>query len=111
MTPLNITHRATATGPVLHVTGELDYAQAAALRNRVEHLALRPGQCLVLDLSDLEFCDSTGITALLAARQHTLAADAEIVLAAVPAHLLRVLTIVGLDQVFTLRPGSESPAV
>jgi hypothetical protein len=31
-----------------------------------------------------------------------------LVLAAVPANLLRVLTLVGLDQVFTLRPDSSA---
>ncbi|MEU3092485.1 hypothetical protein ACWCQ0_23825 [Streptomyces massasporeus] len=41
-------------------------------------------------------------------RQHALAADADIVLAAVPANLHRVLTLVGLDQVFTLRPDSSA---
>ncbi|MET8944050.1 STAS domain-containing protein [Streptomyces sp. NPDC004542] len=109
MTPLRITHGATAAGPVLHVAGELDYAQAEALRRQVEHLALEPGQCLALELSGLEFCDSTGITALLAARQHAQAADADVVLAGVPPTLLRVLTMVGLDQVFTLRPGVRPP--
>ncbi|MEU2157148.1 STAS domain-containing protein [Streptomyces sp. NPDC019396] len=106
MSPLNITHRDAAAGPVLHVTGELDYAHAAALRQQAELLTLAPGQCLVIDLSRLEFCDSTGITALLAARQHALAAGAEIALTGVPPNTLRILKIVGLDQVLTIRPGS-----
>ncbi|MEV5428032.1 STAS domain-containing protein [Streptomyces sp. NPDC052701] len=108
MSPLNITHRDTAAGPVLHVAGELDYDQAGALRQEVGGLPLSPGQCLVVDLSGLEFCDSTGITALLAARQHALAAGAGIALAAVPPNLLRVLAVVGLDQVFTFLPGSTA---
>ncbi|MFC9502591.1 STAS domain-containing protein [Streptomyces sp. NPDC057002] len=108
MKTLTIHHRDAETGPVLHVAGDLDYAQAPELRRQVDQLALTPGQCLVLDLSGLEFCDSSGITALLAARQHALAADAGIVLAGVPANLLRVLTLVGLDQVFTLRSDSSS---
>jgi anti-anti-sigma factor len=107
MNPLTIRHRDTATGAVLHVAGDLIFDQAPELRSRLDQLPLSPGQCLVLDLSGLEFCDSSGITALLAARQHALAADADIVLAAVPANLLRVLTLVGLDQVFTLRPDSS----
>ncbi|NEY36004.1 anti-sigma factor antagonist [Streptomyces sp. PRKS01-65] len=107
MTPLHITHHDTATGPTLYVTGELDYAQAPFLRDRVDRLVLRPDQCLTLDLSGLGYCDSSGITALLAARQHTLAAGAGIALAAVPATLRRILALVGLDQVFTLRPGAE----
>ncbi|MFH8795849.1 STAS domain-containing protein [Streptomyces sp. NPDC017941] len=108
MNPLNITRSDTAAGPVLHVVGELDYDQAAALRHQVDRLVLEPGQWLVIDLSGLEFCDSSGITALLAARQHAHAAGADIALAAVPAKTMRVLTIVGLDRVFTIRPDADT---
>ncbi|MFJ7335680.1 STAS domain-containing protein [Streptomyces sp. NPDC101116] len=108
MNPLTVRQHDTTTGPVLHVAGDLDYDQAPVLRDRVGRLPLSRGQCLVLDLSGLAFCDSSGITALLAARQHALAAGADIVLAAVPANLMRVITLVGLDQVFTLRPDSSA---
>ncbi|AWZ10132.1 hypothetical protein DRB96_40075 [Streptomyces sp. ICC1] len=56
----------------------------------------------------MEFCDSSGISALIAARNHVRAAHADIALAAVPAHTLRVLRIIGLDQVFRLLPGTGS---
>lgn len=56
----------------------------------------------------MEFCDSSGISALLAARSHALAAQADIALAAVPAHTLRVLGIIGLDQVFALHRDSDT---
>jgi anti-anti-sigma factor len=108
MSPLTIRQRDTATGPVLDVAGDLDFDQAPVLRGRLDQLPLSPGQCLVLELSGLAFCDSSGITALLAARQQALAAGADVVLAAAPANLLRVLTLVGLDQVFTLRPDSSA---
>ncbi|MBY8888844.1 STAS domain-containing protein [Streptomyces sp. PTM05] len=104
MSPLQITHDATTTGPVLHVDGELDYEYSPALRALVERLGLGPGEELLLDLTGLQFCDSTGISTLLAARQHAQAAGAEVVLAAVPPHTLRILTLVGLDRVFTIRP-------
>ncbi|MFE6411954.1 STAS domain-containing protein [Streptomyces sp. NPDC057837] len=104
MNALTIDVHPTAAGPVLRVAGDLDFDRAPALRRRVDELSLEPGQCLVVDLSGLGFCDSSGITALLAARQHALAAGADIVLAAVPANLMRVLTLVGLDRVFALRP-------
>ncbi|MFF7178208.1 anti-sigma factor antagonist [Streptomyces sp. NPDC008121] len=102
MSDLKITSRDAATGPVLEISGELDYASAGELRRQVTALVLRPGQRLVLDLTAMEFCDSSGITALIAARNHALAAQAEMALAAVPANTLRILRIVGLDQVFTL---------
>lgn len=98
-----ITHDA-ATGPVLEVVGELDHDSAAQLRDRVTALTLQPGRRLVLDLAGLEFCDSSGITALIAARNHAHAAGADIALAAVPPRTLRVLKIVGLDQIFTMLP-------
>jgi anti-sigma B factor antagonist len=108
MSPLNITYRAAATEPVVHVTGELDFEQAAALPEQVERLGLSPGQNLLIDLSGLAFCDSTGISALLAARQYARAAGADVTLTAVPADTLRIFAIAGLDQVFTMRVQSRS---
>ncbi|MFB8249459.1 STAS domain-containing protein [Streptomyces sp. NPDC055952] len=110
MNTLTISHRDTADGPAIGVAGDLDYDRAPELRRRIEEQPLAAGQCLTLELSGLDFCDSSGITALLAARQHALAAGADIVLSGVPANLLRVLTLVGLDRVFTLRPEAGAPA-
>ncbi|MFF5701389.1 STAS domain-containing protein [Streptomyces sp. NPDC012794] len=108
MKPLTILTRDAGTGPVLEITGDLDYATATELRTLVTALTLRPGQRLVLDLSGMEFCDSSGITALLAARNHAQAAGAGIALASVPANTLRILRVVGLDQVFPLHPDADS---
>jgi anti-anti-sigma factor len=108
MSPLKITTRDARTGPVLEITGDLDYSNAAELRELVTGLALQPGQRLVVDLAGMEFCDSSGITALIAARSHAQAAQADLALAAVPSRTLRVLTIVGLDQIFPLYPDSDA---
>ncbi|MEU8951068.1 STAS domain-containing protein [Streptomyces sp. NPDC048489] len=108
MSPLKVTHRDAATGPVLEVIGELDYTTAPQLREHVTALSLQSGQLLVLDLANMEFCDSSGISALIAARNHTQARQADIALSAVPAHTLRVLRIVGLDQVFDLHADGQS---
>ncbi|MEV5599190.1 STAS domain-containing protein [Streptomyces sp. NPDC052496] len=111
MSSLKTTLRDAATGPVLEIAGDLDYDHADELRSVVSGLTLKPGQRLVLDLRAMEFCDSSGITALLAARNHAIAAEADIALAAVPANTLRVLRYVGLDQVFTCHPDSETATV
>ncbi|MEU2183470.1 STAS domain-containing protein [Streptomyces thermolilacinus] len=107
MSRLRITTEDTETGPVLAVSGELDYASAPELRDLVVGLVLRAGQRLVIDLRGMEFCDSSGITALIAARSRALHAGAGIALAAVPPHTLRVLRLVGLDQVFTIQTDPE----
>ncbi|MEU3290279.1 STAS domain-containing protein [Streptomyces longwoodensis] len=108
MSPLKIIKRDAETGPVLEVIGDLDFAHAPELRERLSRLVVPPGRRLVLDLAGLEFCDSSGITALIAAHSHAEAARAEVVLAAVPANTLRVLHLVGLDQIFTVQPDSDS---
>ncbi|OEJ22584.1 STAS domain-containing protein [Streptomyces subrutilus] len=108
MSPLDLTVRNTPNGPVVEVIGELDYDTSAALRDLLPTLPLERGQCLVLELARMEICDSSGISALIAARNHAQSAGADIALTAVPANTLRVLRIVGLDQVFPLHPASES---
>ncbi|MDX2565260.1 STAS domain-containing protein [Streptomyces sp. TX20-6-3] len=102
MSPLTITTRDAATGPVLEITGELDHHTAPELRQAVNDTTVAAGQLLVLDLARLDFCDSSGISALLSARSHTTEQGAGIALAAVPANTARILRIVGLDRVFTI---------
>ncbi|MEU2021383.1 STAS domain-containing protein [Streptomyces sp. NPDC016469] len=97
---LTLHTRTTPAGPVLELIGELDHHTAPEVRAVLSGLTPSTGQQLVLDLGGLAFCDSTGITVLIAARNHALAVKAAVVLAAVPAHLARILRIVGLDQVF-----------
>ncbi|CAL9503458.1 Anti-sigma-B factor antagonist [Streptomyces sp. enrichment culture] len=106
MSPLKITPRDTPAGPLLEIAGELDYSTAGELRGLLATLPLRPGQRLVLDLAGMTFCDSSGITALIHARNRAHAAQAEVALAAVPSHTLRTLRIVGLDQIFPMHPDS-----
>ncbi|MEV8540435.1 STAS domain-containing protein [Streptomyces sp. NPDC051572] len=101
MTQLAIRTRTTPAGPVVELTGELDYDSYTQVRELLPELALQDGQQLVVDLTGVTFCDSSGITALLAARNHALAARAAIALAAVPPHISRIFHMVGLDQVFT----------
>ncbi|MFC8764749.1 STAS domain-containing protein [Streptomyces sp. NPDC057193] len=107
MSPLKITIRDARTGPVLEILGELDYNTAHELRDLLATITLRSGQRLVIDLAGLEFCDSSGFTALIFARNHVHATQADIALAAVPEHILRLLNVTGLGQIFPLYPDSE----
>ncbi|WP_326673031.1 MULTISPECIES: STAS domain-containing protein [unclassified Streptomyces] len=104
MSRLTITARDSATGPVLGIVGDLDHATAPELRRVVDSLPGIRGRLLVLELAGLEFCDSSGITALLAARNLATEKSGDIALAAVPANTARILRIIGLDRVFTLHP-------
>ncbi|WP_392895515.1 STAS domain-containing protein [Streptomyces sp. LN699] len=108
MSPLTIASRDAATGPVLELTGDLDYATAPELRKALDSLTLTSGQLLVLDLAGLDYCDSSGITTLLAARNLTIQQNSHLALTAVPDNTARILHIVGLDQIFTIHPDTST---
>ncbi|MEV0696147.1 STAS domain-containing protein [Streptomyces sp. NPDC050388] len=102
MSPVKITARDAATGPVLEIFGALDYDNATELLELIPAITLRPGQLLILDPGGMEFCDSSGLSA---AHNHAHAAQANFALASVPTHTLR---IVGLDQIFPICPDSDT---
>jgi anti-sigma B factor antagonist len=108
MSPLTIASRDAATGPVLEITGTLDHVTASGIRRAVGSLTLTAGQLLVLDLAGLEFCDSSGIAALLAARNLVIEQSSDIALASVPDNTARILRIIGLDRVFTIHPDASA---
>jgi anti-sigma B factor antagonist len=108
VTQLAVHTRTTPAGPVVELTGELDYDSSAQVRELLPALALEDGQQLVVDLAGVTFCDSSGITALLAARNHALAARAGIALAAVPERISRIFQMVGLAQVFPAHPTAQA---
>ncbi|MFD7985973.1 STAS domain-containing protein [Kitasatospora indigofera] len=62
--------RESSGGPVVEVTGELDYDTAPRVRVALEDaLAVAPvPPILVVDLAGVTFCDSSGLNALLQAR-------------------------------------------
>ncbi|MFG3149741.1 STAS domain-containing protein [Streptomyces sp. NPDC048243] len=111
MSQLTITRREAATGPVLEIAGDLDYASAPELRDSLDGLALADGQLLILDLAGLDYCDSSGLTALLAARNLAAERSAHIALASVPADTMRILSLTGLDRVFPLHSDASTTDV
>ncbi|MEZ3178095.1 STAS domain-containing protein [Streptomyces pimonensis] len=103
MTLLTITTSPTPTALVLEVAGDLDHTNAQQLRRAAREAALPAGRLLAVDLGKLSFCDSSGITALLAVRNHVVSVGARVVLVAVPVNTRRLLNMTGLDQVFDMR--------
>lgn len=99
MTPLSIRRGTSPCGPILELVGDLDFGSAGALRDVLRDLAMGPGQQLIVDLRGLTLCDSSGIGALIAARNQAVAADATIALAEVPEAVGRVLGIAGLNGI------------
>ncbi|MFJ6698351.1 STAS domain-containing protein [Streptomyces sp. NPDC091272] len=105
---LSVVRRSHPSGTtVLTVTGELDHHTAPELTDTLKQTPFGPGAPVVIDLSELSFCDSTGITALITAYTRANATGSRLLFTGLRPDLAHVFHTVGLDQVFTFRPTVE----
>lgn len=82
--------------------GELDHHTAELLSEPLERSVDEGFSRLVVDCSLLQFCDSTGLNVLLAARLKAEAAGGGVHLAGMQPVVSRVFTITGADMVFSV---------
>jgi anti-sigma B factor antagonist len=94
---------------VIALHGELDVTDAASAASALIALAARDCE-IIVDLAGLEFIDSSGLAALVLARKHARQAGGDLLLAAPQQHVLRVLTITRLIEVFAVHAGPEEMA-
>ena len=85
---------------VLGLTGELDLAAASGLRDQFAVLAKAGVVQIVLDLSHLDFLDSTGLSVLVMGFSRMKVAGGSLVIRNPPATVMRILEITGLASVF-----------
>lgn len=91
-----VEHRAGVA--VVTLRGEFDVATVASLQMGLE--SVDPGARAVVDLADVQFLDSTAVSALVTALRRQRAAGGDLVLAGPDARLSRLLVgILALDQV------------
>ena len=81
---------------VVALRGQLDIDTAAHLRGALRMVLRRPVPRIVVDLSDLTFCDSIGLSSLALAHNHCVESGGYLRLAAPNPFLRKVLTVVGL---------------
>jgi len=80
----------------LELSGELDTASAPALRERLAEVATKGGGPLVIDLSTLEFIDSTGLSVLLNAKRRLTRRGRGFATVCPPGHVHRILEVTQL---------------
>jgi anti-sigma B factor antagonist len=85
--------------PVVGAPDEVDVANAGELRAALLEAAAHGTGTLVVDLSRTEFCDSAGLNVIVRAHQRAQHEGGELRLVAGGAHVVRLLTVTGLDQV------------
>jgi anti-anti-sigma factor len=85
---------------VVSLAGELDIGSAPELAERARVLVTAGHVRLVLDLTDLTFCDSTGLAAFVRAKNDCQRSGGYLRLAAPTPNVARILAVVGLLDTF-----------
>lgn len=99
---------------VLRVSGELDLVTSPVLRQRVHDVVAQGHHDLVVDLSDVFFCDSSGVGVLIAARRLIRSCQGRLRLilpdrgAEDGSHVNRVLGALGVRRLFDVRPDLDA---
>jgi anti-sigma B factor antagonist len=105
---LKVTSLAQGDHIVVSVNGEIDlYTVPRLQRELAAALASAKPARLVVDLSGVDFCDSTGVNVLLAAHRQAREAGGDLELAAPRPAVRKILQVTGLEAVFTV---TDSPA-
>jgi anti-sigma B factor antagonist len=86
---------------VLTPTGVLDFCTADVLHERVT-ATMATHRHIVVDMSQVTFCDSSGLNTLLRLLRNARTNDATLALAAVPAQTQRLLAVTGTHTVFPI---------
>jgi anti-sigma B factor antagonist len=89
---------------VVSIAGELDMATAPQLQDQITDLLERGRNRLVFDLADVSFCDSTGLSVFVRAKNSTEEHGGAVRLAAPQRGVLRILEVSGLVEVLHTYP-------
>ncbi len=89
----------------LAAQGRLDSFNVAAFRDRLEALAIVPGNRVVLDLSALEYISSAGLNAILGSGKHAEVAGSRLVICGLSGHVRRIFGVAGFLDLFTIVDG------
>jgi anti-sigma B factor antagonist len=107
--PFNVKERDEAGVRVIAVAGELDIATAPELCARLDRSRMVRRPRLLVDLSDVDFCDSTGLRALLGAASEVRAHGGRFAIVCPPrGDVARLLDIVGAAEWLAIHEDPES---
>ncbi len=110
MVTLKVTGGERGDWAVLQVSGELDLVTSPVMRQHIHDVVAEGRHSLVLDLSEVLFCDSSGVGVLIAARRLIRSCQGSLRLilpaqgAADGSHVNRVLGALGVRRLFEVYP-------
>jgi anti-anti-sigma factor len=98
MPPLDVTTEQRGDQLRVALAGELDIVNAPNLEDKLAAIEADAADTLILDLRDLDFIDSTGLRALIAANERARSAGRRLVVVRGAKAVDRLLALTQLDQ-------------
>jgi anti-sigma B factor antagonist len=100
---LNVSSRSHDDHTIVTISGEIDLYTAPRLHGELAALIAdgKPAR-VVVDMSGVEFCDSTGMNVLLSCLRRARERGGELEIASPKPAVRKILQVTGLDSVFTL---------
>ncbi|HWD54305.1 MAG TPA: STAS domain-containing protein [Acidimicrobiales bacterium] len=89
------------------LTGELDVSTAGQLYEELATLNREGAIHVALDLTALEFIDSTGISVVIAEHKRTMSAGGGLIILTPHRHVRRVFEVTGLMDVLHIEPPED----
>ena len=108
MTDIDVRVSGSGLARVLELEGTCDLASAPKLRESLAELRPPDVMDLLIDLSGLEFIDSTGLGLILGALRRLREAGGTLKLAGAKGAVLRLLEVTDLDKIIPLFPDVHS---
>ena len=108
---MHVTVQRTGVEDEILLSGRLDCRSAAEVRDTLHAVLAASSGRLVVDLSDIELLDATGLGVLVGAHRRARLTGRDLVLRGAPTRVARLLRLARLDRVITLEPaGRLAPA-
>jgi anti-sigma B factor antagonist len=99
---LSLNHRKEGDHTVLEVGGEVDVYTAPKLRERLVELVSDGHHQLIVDMTKVEFLDSTGLGVLVGGLKRVRSHDGSLALVCNQERILKIFRITGLTKVFPI---------
>ena len=100
---LRVSSRSQADHTIVAASGEIDLYTAPRLAAELNSVLARDDAArIVVDMSGVDFCDSTGMNVLLSALKRAREQGGELELAGPRPAVRKILQVTGLDTVFTV---------
>jgi anti-sigma B factor antagonist len=99
---LGINEHKIAGAPAIRLSGRLDYATSPTLRKIALKYASLEGQCVVVDLTGVDYADTSGLATLLEAQARLRKSGGRMILFGLGPQVRDLFTMNQVDRVLTI---------